>query len=341
MKRLFIIPTLALYALGLAQKKQVLFTNKNQDKVSCYRIPSIVKAPNGDLVAVVDERHNSCGDLIYNRNINLAQRISTDGGETWSEPKTIIDFPDGKSASDPSMIVDKKTKEIFMFYNYMDHDIPDKEFRFHFLKSNDNGRTWSEPTDITDQITPTEWKKDFKFITSGRGIQTKKGWLLNTIVRLKDGVYVFGSKDHGKTWFRTPAVAKNADETHVVETRRGKWMLNARVQKLGHRKIFTSDDYGNSWTEYIDEELIDPACNASTLAFGKRLLFSNLHSQKNRVNLGVKASKDRGKTWRFIKTINSGSSAYSVLTSITRKEYGILYEADDYKDIIFETFKVK
>lgn len=342
MKKILVIPALMSGILGLAQNnKQILFTNKNQDKVFCYRIPSIVKAPNGNLVAVVDERHTHCGDLLYNRNINLAQRISTDGGKTWSEPETIIDFPDGKSASDPSMIVDRKTKEIFMFYNYMDHDISGKEFRFHFVKSNDNGKTWSEPTDITDQVAPAEWKKDFKFITSGRGIQTKKGWLLNTIVRLKDGVYVFGSKDHGKTWFRTPAVAKNADETNIVELRKGKWLLNARVRDLGYRKIFISEDDGNSWEEHIEHQLIDPTCNASTLVRGRKILFSNLHSNKERRNLGVKMSKDLGKTWHFIKTIDEGSTAYSVLAPISKKEYSIIYEADDYKDIVFETFKVK
>lgn len=342
MNKILILPILMCNVLGWAQNgtKQVLFTNKNQDKVSCYRIPSIVTAPNGDLVAVVDERHTSCGDLIYNRNINLAQKISTDGGKTWSEAETIIDFPDGKSASDPSMIVDKTTREIFMFYNYMDHDIPGKEFRFHFVKSRDNGKTWSKPTDITDQVAPAEWKKDFKFITSGRGVQTKKGWLLNTIVRLNDGVYVFGSKDHGKTWFRAPAVAKTADETNIVELRKGKWMLNARVRDLGYRKIFISEDKGQSWNEHIERQLIDPTCNASTLACGRKIVFSNLHSQKGRQNLGIKISKNSGKTWDFLKIIDAGSTAYSVLTPISKKEYGIIYEADDYKDIVFETFKI-
>lgn len=341
MKKYFVGAILTLSVWGVAQdKKQVLFSNKNQDKVSCYRIPSIVKAPNGNLIAVADERHTNCGDLLYNKNINLAQRISTDNGKTWTAVKTIIDFPDGQSASDPSMIVDKKTKEIFMFYNFMDHNVS-KEFRFHYVKSNDNGLTWSQPVDITDEIAPKEWQGDFKFITSGLGVQTKEGWLLNTIVRLKDGVYVFGSKDHGKTWFRSPAVAKNADETNIIQLSDGKWLLNSRVQNLGHRKFFLSDNHGNSWQEISKQELIDPTCNASTLVHRGKVIFSNLHSSKNRENLGIKISKDNGKNWEYLKTIEPKSTAYSVLVPIKRKEIGILYEADGYKDIVFESFKVK
>lgn len=347
MKKFLVAPILLCSALGLAQqKKQVLFTNKNQDKVACYRIPSIVKAPNGDLVAVVDERHTNCADLIDNKNINIAQRISKDGGKTWSPVETVIDFPQGQSASDPSMVVDEKTKEIFMFYNYMDHNLGrprnESEFRFHYVKSSDNGKTWSEPVDITDQVAPADWNKDFKFITSGRGVYTKNGWILNTIVRLRDGVYVFGSKDHGKTWFRAPAVAKTADETNIVTLNNGDWMLNARVQNHGYRKIFLSSDLGNSWTERTEKQLEDPTCNASTLVVrGKKILFSNLHSQKHRANLGVKYSKDNGKTWNFVKTFDKGSTAYSVLTPIKGKEFGIIYEADGYKDIVFEEFKIK
>lgn len=328
--------------LLLAQdKKQVLFSNKNQNAVACYRIPSIVKSHDNTLVAVIDERHNSCADLIGNTNINIAMRSSRDGGATWSAAKTVIDLPEGQSASDPSMVLDRKTKEIFMFYNYMDHNTPGKEFRLHVVKSKDNGETWSQPQDITSQVAPEGWKKDFKFITSGRAVQTRKGWILNTLVRLNDGVYIIGTKNHGKTWFRLPAVAATADETNIVELPNRDWMLNARVKNLGYRKIFISKNKGKTWKEYTDKQLIDPTCNASTLVVDKNLWFSNLHDQKNRENLGIKMSPDLGKTWNFIKTIEPGSTAYSVLVPVSKNELGVIYEADDYKDIVFETFSTK
>ncbi|MGV0920394.1 sialidase family protein [Empedobacter falsenii] len=330
------------YTLGFAQtNKQVLFTSKNQSDVKCYRIPSIVTTAKGTLIAAIDERVPNCGDLLYNPNINIVIRTSDDKGKTWSEIKRVVDFPDQESASDVSMVLDEKTKEIYLFYNYMNHKIAKNEFRLHFVKSADNGETWSKPIDITDQITPTEWKKDFKFITSGRGTYTKEGWILNTLVRLKDGVYVFGSKDHGKTWERISSVAEKADETNIVQLPNKDWMLNARIQNAGFRKIFISKDQGKTWTSKMEEQLIDPTCNASTLVLGKDIVFSNLHDPKDRQNLGLKVSKDQAKTWNFIKTIEPNSSAYSVLTNISKNKVGIFYEADDYQDMVFEVVDLK
>ena len=52
------------------------------------------------------------------------------------------------------------------------------------ISSVDNGITWFEPLDITSQITKANWKDDFMFITSGKGIQTKDGLLLHCLVNL-------------------------------------------------------------------------------------------------------------------------------------------------------------
>lgn len=99
-----------------------LFNKSMNKNVSCYRIPAIVTAPNGDLVAAIDERIPSCGDLKWSKDINIVAHRSSDNGKTWSAIEMVIDFPEGQSASDPSMIVDEHTKEIFLFYNFMDLD---------------------------------------------------------------------------------------------------------------------------------------------------------------------------------------------------------------------------
>ena len=86
---------------------QDLFNKSMVKDVSCFRIPSIVTAPNGDLIAAIDERVPSCGDLKWSKDINIVVRRSADNGKTWSEIEKAADFPFGQSASDPSMIVDK------------------------------------------------------------------------------------------------------------------------------------------------------------------------------------------------------------------------------------------
>ena len=43
-----------------------LFENESLGSNTCYRIPTISLLPNGDLIAIVDERIDSCNDLKKN-----------------------------------------------------------------------------------------------------------------------------------------------------------------------------------------------------------------------------------------------------------------------------------
>ncbi|MBN1559715.1 exo-alpha-sialidase [candidate division KSB1 bacterium] len=86
---------------------QDLFNSTMRAGVACYRIPALITAANGHLLAVMDERVPSCLDLHRNDDINIVMRRSDDDGATWSEMVSIVDYAVGMSASDASMIVDK------------------------------------------------------------------------------------------------------------------------------------------------------------------------------------------------------------------------------------------
>jgi sialidase-1 len=326
-----------------------LFNAENNPNVSCYRIPALVTAPNGDLIAAIDERIPSCADLRGSDDINIVQRRSSDNGETWTEIEMVIDFPKGLSASDPSMIVDEVTGEVFLFYNYMDLDNEKDVYYLHVMKSKDNGKTWSEPEDITSQISKPEWHKDFKFITSGRGIQARDGRLLHTLVRLKEGVYLFGSDDHGKSWFLIDSPVKPADESKVMQLANGDYMINSRVNTgEGHRYVHISKDKGKTWVTRPEKKLVDPGNNASIVRYTSvedgyhknRLLFSNSNSKQHRENLTVRISYDEGKTWSEGKTIYTGGSAYSSMTILENGEIGVFFEKDGYKENSFVSFSL-
>ena len=80
-------------------RRQELFAVDRTDTaraVSCYRIPAITTAPDGSLIAAIDERVPSCGDLKWSRDINIVVRRSTDGGRTWGRVERVADFPDGQ-----------------------------------------------------------------------------------------------------------------------------------------------------------------------------------------------------------------------------------------------------
>ncbi|MDE5416725.1 glycoside hydrolase [Labilibaculum sp. DW002] len=326
-----------------------LFDKSMNEDVSCYRIPAIVTAPNGDLVAAIDERVPSCGDLKWSKDINIVVRRSTDNGKTWSDIEMAVDFPYGQSASDPSMIVDEMTGEIFMFYNFMDLDKEKDIYYLHVVKSSDNGKSWGKPEDITSQIAKPEWHSDFKFITSGRGIQTRSGKLLHCMVNLNNGLHLFGSDDHGKSWFLIDTPVQPADESKVVELADGTWMINSRANGKGMRYVHTSDDEGKTWETNEEPALIDPGCNASIIRYTSiedgykknRLLFSNAKMSKGRKNMSVRISYDEGKTWSVGKTIYTEGSAYSSLTVLENGDIGLFFEKDDYTENAFVSFSLK
>jgi len=261
----------------------------------------------------------------------------------------IVDFPEGQSASDPSMIVNGKTKEIFLFYNYMDLDKERDVYYLHYVKSSNNGKSWSEPVDITSQIAKPEWHKDFKFITSGRGIQTHSGKLVHTLVNLKNGLHVFQSDDHGKSWSLIETSIKPANESKIIELVDGTWMINSRINDGRYRFIHTSKDEGKTWESKADSTLIDPRCNASIIRYTSikdgsdknRLLFSNANDKNSRNNMTVKISYDEGKTWSKGKTIYTGGSAYSSMSILENGEIGLFFEKDEYKENAFVKFTLE
>lgn len=314
---------------------QSLFNSEKNPSVACYRIPSLVSTSKGRLIAAIDERVPSCNDLRSNRDINIVIRTSTDYGRNWSDIRTIVDLPDGESASDPSMIYDTFKRKLFLFFNYMDLNNAPNEYYLKVMSSLDGGISWTEPKDITDEITHEDWQLDFKFITSGRGMQTRSGKLVHTLVNLEKGLHLFSSDDHGESWQLIDKAIKPGDESKIIELMDGSWMINSRVNKSGLRFIHRSTDQGLNWTSLPDSTLVDPSCNASIINYESQLLFCNANSLDSRTNLSLRTSNDDGKKWSHAKTIYKMGSAYSSICLLDDGAVGVFFEKDDYKDNVF------
>jgi len=349
MKKLVLsfVALIAAFAAFAVSEKQVLWKG-GDGGIKVYRIPALCTAPNGDLVAACDARSWHGGDLNASQPINISIRRSTDGGKTWSEPKNSHTWQwekDGEcwAGSDPSFIVDKKAKKIFLFYNVWHVSAKDRVFRFYVQESADNGKTWGAPRDISRDIAFEGWpfgQSDraggFIFISSGSGIQLndKAGTLLHTLVHVGDGNALFGSDDHGKTWKPFGKPAKDGDECKVVELNDGSWMINSRWRG-GGRQIHVSKDKGMTWESRYDKSLTDPQCNAQIMRYGKKaLIFSNCNAG-GRNNLYLRSSVDEGKEWSRGISICPGGCAYSDITLLKNGDVGVLYEGAGYGTIEF------
>ena len=128
-------------------------------------------------------------------------------------------------------------------------------------------------------------------------------------------------------------------------------ILSSRNQKgdIRQRILAYSSDGGQTWEEqYFEEQLPDPVCQGSILDLGEKegktiLAHSNNADEKDRNYLTIKISYDSGKTWDHLIPVDFTSNptklpwtAYSDLVRLDENTLGILYERDNYRQIVFK-----
>jgi len=163
--------------------------------------------------------------------------------------------------------------------------------------------------------------------------------------------------DHGKTFHLGQTVnIPGANESMATQLTPDRLMMNSRNQKgdIRARLVSISSNGGQTWdTSYFNTTLIDPVNQGSILTVGKQkhqsiVAFCNAADTKNRNNLTLRISFDEGKTWAKAILIDKSAgdtakdfTAYSDIASISKSEIGVLYERDNYKQIVFRVIKWK
>jgi sialidase-1 len=351
-------------------EKQDLF-EAGKDGYALYRIPGMVVTAKGTVLAYCEARKDAKGDW---GPMDVLMRRSTDSGKTFSAPKAIVevkgelpvnplavaqnlDKPGDNTVNNAVAFVDHKTGAVHFLYclEYM---------RCFYMRSDDDGVTWTEAVDITDTFEKFRSDYDWKILATGpaHGIQLKTGRLV-VPVWLSTGTgghahrpsvtSTIYSDDHGKTWQRGDIAVPNTDEwvypneTVIVELVNGMVMLNVRSESKKHRRIIVqSRDGATKWSKpRYDEALLEPICMGSIVRYsGKpegdknRILFANPHNldrldgkaeegkSRDRRNLSIKLSYDEGKTWAVSKSLEPGYGAYSDLAVLPDGTALCLYE---------------
>ena len=155
-----------------------------QEGYKLYRIPGIVVTKQGTVLAYCEARKSDRGDW---GPIDVLMRRSTDGGKTWLPRQKIVhvegdlpinpvaaaqnlDKPGDNTVNNPVAIVDHETGAVHFLYclEYM---------RCFYMRSDDDGVTWTEPVEITKTFDAFRSEYDWKVLATGpaHGIQLTTG----------------------------------------------------------------------------------------------------------------------------------------------------------------------
>ncbi|MGB9687326.1 sialidase family protein [Thermogutta sp.] len=308
-----------------------------------YRIPSLLVAADGTLLAFCEGRKHGRGD---SGDIDLLLKRWDPAGKVWTHQSIVWD--DGpNTCGNPCPVLDRQTGTIWLWMTHnlgvdREPEIVAKKSRgtrtVWLTHSNDNGRTWSPPMDMTEKVKLKNWT--WYATGPGCGIQTQSGRLVIPCDHVDDagnrGSHVLYSDDHGQTWHLGGSAGPQTNECEVVELAGGRLLLNMRNynRKYPSRAIAESFDGGLTWSAVrYDMTLVEPICQASirrieglSLDGQPVIAFSNPADPKERKRLTVRVSADSCESWPWGLEVWPGPAAYSCLASLADGTLLVLYE---------------
>lgn len=232
--------------------------------------------------------------------------------------------------------------------------------------SDDDGKTWSSPRDITPQI-KLPWMK-FYGIGPGIGLVLKSGehkgrliiptYSTNHSYELdySQSARVIYSDDHGETWQSGESVNDNRiiedgsvihsenmydeqnqnTESCAVELNNGMIKLFMR-NKSGFLAVATSTDGGESWFERVEylEDVNDVYVQLSAIQTMQKdkefivLINSDGPERTNGTVRVAEVDENGNLTWINNKLIQTGEFAYNAIQQIDEKTFVCLYEHNE------------
>ena len=228
--------------------------------------------------------------------------------------------------------------------------------------SDDDGKTWSAPQDITPMV-KADWMK-FLGVGPGVGITLRtgpnKGRIVAPVYTTNRTNHLNGSQssriiysdDHGKTWHMGGGVNDNRTlydgtvvdsstmnnyyaqntESSVVQLNNGDLKLFMRGL-TGDLQVATSHDGGLTWDNNVDRydvpDVYVQMAATHTVQNGKEyILLANANGpgRKNGYIRVARVEEDGQLTWLHHHLIQEGEYAYNSLQQIGPDEFGLLYE---------------
>lgn len=231
--------------------------------------------------------------------------------------------------------------------------------------SDDDGRTWSSPRDITASLRRRGMK--FLGIGPGKGIVLKWGPHAGRIIipaystnwkshlRGSQSSHLIYSDDHGKTWHTGKAVndnrvLSNGEKIHslTMDNKKEQNTESVPVQlKNGDIKLFmrnltgnlevaTSKDGGETWQNHVKryKEVHDAYVQLSAIRFEhdkkEYILLVNANGPGKKRQDGyarlAQVNRNGSFKWLYHHHIQDGSFAYNSVQQLNNDQFGVLYE---------------
>jgi sialidase-1 len=312
-----------------------------------FRIPSLIAARNGTLLAFAEARREGAADA---GDIDLVVKRSRDGGVSWS-PLQVVGDDGPNTVGNPCPVVDRATGTIWLFTTRNRGTDRERDIvagtsqgtrTVWVLSSSDDGERWSAPVELTASVKKADWT--WYATGPGAGIQTKSGRLVVPANHAEAGTgihrsHIVYSDDGGAHWTLGASADAGTNESQIVELADGRLLLNMRnhpPRPENFRMVATSADGGRTLSAAAaDPALIEPPAQASLIAMAgtsaadrRRLIFANPASTK-RERLTVRTSDDDGRTWPVARVVHEGPAAYSSLAALPDGSIGLLFERGD------------
>jgi sialidase-1 len=247
-----------------------------------------------------------------------------------------------------------------------------------YVTSTDAAKTWSQAQNITLQVhrpyQPSlhkayDFKEDWRTYanTPGHAFQMVSGTYKGRIIIAanhnagdpkpgnKDwNAHAYYTDDHGDEFkLSDPIPFPGSNESTAAQIGPKEVYMSSRNQGYSPRQriISRSKDGGATWwISEADPQLPDPINQGSVLSWkkGKRFILAHCNAADtlHRDRLTLRLSKDGGRTWYWEKIIaqspegyQGSYSAYADIVKISKSEIGVLYEKDQYKQIVFTSIK--
>jgi len=285
------------------------------------------------ILAIAEARRDGALDTGV---IDLVQRVSDDGGESWSGQKVVCSHRVGEDrgkCGNATPLFDQQTGRVWLAYNLS--GIPDdleegpRPHSAYVIVSDDGGLNWQGTRQLPF---------DNLVFGPGHGIQKQQAPVRGRLIlpgNRSGSSQVLVSDDHGETWLAGAALGVG-NENEIAELSDGRLYMairhNAPVgepPQPNGRLFALSTDGGSSWSQAeTDTRIPTPICQGSVLRYGDGggLLFSNPADEKARAHMTVRASTDDGASWDRSLLVYPGPAGYSQLGLLSDGDVVLLYE---------------